>query len=109
MNWEVRYLREAEKELDDLDGSTRIFVRKAIKKISINPLPVNEGGYGHPLSNKNGSDLAGFLKVKLKAIGIRIVYKLERRDNEFLIVIIGARADDEVYETASKRIHKYKL
>ncbi len=45
MNWKVEYLPEAEKDLKELDGSQRIFVMKAIKKVQQNPLPIDEGGY----------------------------------------------------------------
>ena len=103
MSWKVVYLPEAEKDLKDLDGSQRLLVLKAIKKVSINPLPMDEGGYGKPLGNHTTSKLAGLLKVKLKAAGIRIVYKLIRTDTEMLVVVIGARGDDEVYKTAQKR------
>ncbi len=34
MNWKLKYLPEAEKDLKDLDGSQRILVLKAIKKFS---------------------------------------------------------------------------
>ena len=79
---------------------------KAINKVLQNPLPASEGGYGKPLGNKQGSDLAGFLKIKLKSAGIRVVYKLIRTETEMLVVVIGARADDEVYETAQHRAQK---
>lgn len=82
-------------------------VIKAIGKVLQNPLPVTEGGYGKPLGNKQGNDLAGFLKIKLRDAGIRVVYKLIRTETEMLAVVIGARADDEVHETAqhwAKRI-----
>ena len=49
MNWKLEYLPEAEKDLKDLDGSQRILVLKAIKKVQQNPLPVEEQGYGKPL------------------------------------------------------------
>lgn len=106
MSWRVVYLPEAEKDLKSLDGSQRILVLKAIKKVSTNPLPMEEGGYGNPLGNHAATKLTGLLKVKLKAAGIRIVYKLIRTETEMLIVVIGARADDEVYETAQNRTKK---
>ncbi len=109
MNWEVEYLPEAEQDLKKLDGSQRIFVLKAIKKVKQNPLPVFEGGYGKPLGNKNGTDLSGFLKVKLKSVGLRIVYKIVKQDDKMLIIVIGARADEEVYGIAQKRILDYEL
>jgi mRNA interferase RelE/StbE len=103
MNWEVRYLPEAKEDFRKLDGSQRILVRKAIKKVSQNPLPVSEGGYGKPLGNKNSVNLTGLLKIKLRSAGIRIVYKLERSERGMIIVVIGVRADEEVYREAQNR------
>ena len=80
-----------------------LIVLKAIRKVAQNPLPVNEGGYGKPLGNKGRTKLSGLLKVKLRDAGIRIVYKLIRTRTEMLIVVIGARSDDEVYQIADKR------
>lgn len=79
MNWEVEYLPEAESDLKSLDGSQRILVLKAIKKVKQNPLPVYEGGYGKPLGNKNGNDLTGFLKVKLKVQVLESYTKLSSK------------------------------
>ena len=106
MSWKVVYLPEAEKDLKALDGSQRILVLKAIKKVSANPLPMEEGGYGKPLGNQASSRLAGLFKIKLRAAGLRIVYKLIRTETEMLVVVIGARADDEVYELAERRTEK---
>ena len=104
MSWEVEYLPEANQDLKNLDGSQRQLVLKAIKKVQQNPISIYEGGYGKPLGNKNGSDLSGFLKVKLKSAGLRVVYKVVRQDDKMLIIVIGARADEEVYGIAQKRI-----
>ena len=106
MNWEVLYLPEAEKDLKSLDHSQQIVVRKAIGKVKTNPLPQEEGGYGKPLGHKRCSNLTGFLKVKLRKEGIRIVYKLIRTETRMLIVIIGMREDEAVYEIAQRRIHR---
>ncbi len=109
MNWKVEYLPEAENDLKSLDGSQRILVLKAIKKVKQNPLPIFESGYGKPLGNKNGNDLSGFLKVKLKSAGLRIVYKVVKQNDKMLIIVIGARADEEVYGIAQKRIQENDL
>ena len=84
-------------------------VAKALEKVLENPLPVSEGGYGKPLGNKRGNNLSGFLKIKLKSLGIRVVYKLIKIDGQMLVVVIGARADDEVYDTAKKRADKHEI
>ena len=109
MNWQLNFLPEAQKDLRELDGSQRTLVLKAIKKVQQNPLPVDEQGYGKPLGNLPGSSLSGFLKIKLRAAGLRVVYKLIRTETSMLIIVIGARADDEVYEIAQKRIQKHNL
>ena len=81
MNWKLEYLPEAEKDLKDLDGSQRILVLKAIKKVQQNPLPVEEQGYGKPLGNHSSTNLAGLLKIKLRSAGLRVVYRLRRTES----------------------------
>ena len=107
--WKVEYLPAALQDRRRLDGSVRKTVDKAIDKVSTNPLPVDEGGYGKPLGNKRGLDLTNLLKIKLKASGIRIVYKLIRTDTKMLILVVGIREDEEVYEIADKRRQKHGL
>lgn len=109
MKWDITYLPEVLDDLRRLDGSQRMLVRKAIQKVSSNPLPETEGGYGKLLGNKNNTNLSGFLKVKLRGAGLRIVYKLVRMENRMLIIVIGAREDLEAYEAVYKRIQKHGL
>lgn len=109
MIWYVQYLPEALKDLRNLDGSQRKLVRAAIEKVSTNPLPASEGGFCKPLGSKQGNNLTGLYKIKLRAAGLRIVYTIIRTENSMVIVVIGARADDEVYEIAKKRNDKYEL
>ena len=71
--WKIEYLREAVDDLKKLDHSQRLQVIKAIDKVSENPLPQAEGGFGKPLGNKNSSKLAGYLKIK--ALFVNIVGK----------------------------------
>lgn len=109
MNWDITYLPEALDDLRRLDGSQRILIRKAIQKVSSNPLPETEGGYGKLLGNKNNTNLSGFLKIKLGGARLRVVYKLIRVQNQMLIIVIGAREEAEAYEDAYKRIRKHNL
>lgn len=62
MSWTLEYLPEAEKDLKALDGSQRLLVLKAIKKVQQNPLPAEENGYGKALGNHRSTNLAGFSK-----------------------------------------------
>lgn len=109
MNWILEFLPEAEKDLKKLGGNERLLIAKALKKVLQNPVSIYEGGYGKPLGNKIGTDLTGFYKIKLRGAGLRIVYKLIKTPDTMLVVVIGARADDEVYEAAEKRNTKYNL
>lgn len=109
MTWDLKYLPETEKDLASLDNQQRIRVLKAIKKVKTNPLPQNEGGYGKSLGHKQGTNLTSFLKIILWGDGIRIVYKLLRTETRMLIVVIGIREDEEVYEIAQKRKNKNDL
>lgn len=99
----VAFYPDAVKDIKRLEGSQRKIVLKAIEKIRTNPLPQNEGGFGKPLGNKAGTDLTGFMKIKLRGNGIRIVYRLIKIKGQMAIVVVGARADMEVYRTAQKR------
>jgi len=109
MNWELQYLPEVQKDLEALSRNQLLVVRKAIKKVKVNPLPQDEGGYGKPLGHKHGKNLTGFLKAKLRSHGIRIVYKLIRTETKMLVVVVGMREDESVYELAKKRISKHNL
>ncbi|WP_115715707.1 type II toxin-antitoxin system RelE family toxin [Amedibacterium intestinale] len=107
--WDVKYLPEALDDLDELDGSQRKLVLKSIEKVRKNPLSQQEGGYGKLLGKKGNTDLTWFLKIKLRASGLRLVYKVIKQKDRMLIVVIGAREDEEVYSIAEKRIKKNDL
>ena len=109
MSWDVQYLPEADKDLDSLSRRQQIQVKKAIKKVQGNPLHQSEGGYGKPLGHKHGLNLTNLMKIKLRGEGIRIVYKLIKTDSRMLVIVVGIREDDEVYEIAHSRRIKHDL
>jgi len=39
LTWNVEFLPEADKDLDDLSQSNQLIVKKAIRKVQQNPLP----------------------------------------------------------------------
>ncbi len=106
MPWSIQYLKEAEKDLKELDRSQQIQVLKAIEKVSQNPLPNSEGGYGKPLGSHLSTNLAGYLKIKLLKLGIRVVYRLVRENGVMKIIVISVRTDEKVYKIAQERIKK---
>jgi mRNA interferase RelE/StbE len=104
MNWTLIYTKNAADDLKTLDNSQRIQVLKSVTKAVQNPLPQNEGGYGHPLGNKRSNNLTGCLKLKLKKLGLRIVYQLKRDQGIMEILAISARDDEEVYSIVGSRL-----
>ncbi|MPM80765.1 hypothetical protein SDC9_127815 [bioreactor metagenome] len=104
MKWTVEYTKEAENDLRSLDGAQRLQVLKAIKKVSVNPLPNSEGGYGKPLGNHLSSKLTGYMKIKLLKLGLRVVYAIENQGNIMRIIIISVRDDETIYKMAQERI-----
>jgi mRNA interferase RelE/StbE len=106
VNWGIEYIDEAKADIKMLDGSQRKQVLKAMFKVCTNPLPFSEGGYGKPLGNKNGNNLTGYLKIKLRQLGIRVVYKLIRERDVMKVIVVSVREDNAVYEIAVDRINK---
>lgn len=109
MIWSIEFLEEAKRDLKKLDHSVQVQVLKGIRKVSKNPLPVQEGGYGKPLGNKTGVNLTNLLKIKFRDLGIRVVYKTIQVDNVMKIIVVSARTDEQVYKEAGKRREKYQL
>ena len=101
--WQGEYFKDAIEDLKCLDRNQRLQVLKAINKVSSNPLPQNEEGFGKSLGNRNSARLAGYLKIKLKRLGLRVGYKLIREKYVMKVIEVSARADDEVYLLAQKR------
>ncbi len=101
--WSIVYTKEANEDLKVLDHSQQLQVLKAIKKVSINPLPNSEGGLGKPLGNRVSTKLAGYLKIKLRKAGLRVVYRLVMDCYIMRIIVISVRDDDTVYKLAQYR------
>jgi mRNA interferase RelE/StbE len=102
--WRIEYIPEARDDLRALDNTQRMMVLKAIVKVSGNPLPSIEGGFGKSLGNRASSNLTGYLKIKLKRAGLRVVYKILYESGVMKIIVISVRDDETVYRIASERI-----
>lgn len=72
-------------------------------------MSVREGGYGKPLGNKSGTNLTNLMKIKLRDLGIWVVYKVERVGKVMKIIVVSARTDEQVYNEAAKRRDRYDL
>jgi len=109
LNYELVYTAEADDDLEFFNKEQRRQIIIQIEKAANNPLPQNEGGYGKPLGNKRNMNLTGLCKIKLKKLGVRVIYKLIRVDKIMKILVIAARSDDEVYKIAYHRTNQHKL
>ncbi len=98
MNYQIEFLVEAEKDLQQLDRSIQINVLKKLKKLSENPK------IGYPLENKAGIDLSGYYKVYVDKKKIRIVYQIIEDLIIVKIIAIGRRSELKVYIEAAKRL-----
>lgn len=107
MTWKIKFLPEAEEDLAELAPSVRPEILKGIRRVSQNPGYPN--GYGKPLGNAPGSNLAGLYKIKFKRAGLRVVYALQRSEEAMTVIIISARADNLVYTEAERRRRRHDL
>ena len=83
-------------DFNDLDGSQKIQILKSLTKIEKNGMNA-----GQPLSG----DLWDCRKLKHKRLGLRVIFRRSEIGIEIIeIVTVGKREDDEVYETAAKRL-----
>lgn len=95
MKWTVNYLPEA---VADLDALGKPDARKAIKVISERIANGEPDKAGKPLRK----ELAGCRRIRTG--DIRIVYKVIEDKVQVLIVAVGPRRNNEVYDEAEKRV-----
>jgi len=107
--WQMEFLPEALSDLARINKAIRAQLTKGINKVVLNPVAKFKGGYGEPLRNQKGKDLSGLYKIKFCDIGIRVVYALKEQNEIMTVIIVGARADDEVYDEAYRRRIKHDI
>jgi mRNA interferase RelE/StbE len=90
---------EAKEDIRDLDGSARLQVLKALKKLENEPEK-----RGAPLGSRTGGNLATFRKLVVGDRDCRIVYRIESDGVVVVVWVIGKRADCECYDLAVARI-----
>lgn len=103
MEWKIEYIKEAQRDLKNLDPYNRKLILKAIQKTALHPLPP-PNGIGKPLGNHSSAKLNGYYKIKLRDLGYRVVYGLIRENNVMKVIVISIRDDELVYKEAERRI-----
>lgn len=90
---------DAREDLSELDGSARIPVLKALRKLRTEPEQ-----RGAALGSKATSNLTMFRKLVVGNGDYRIVYRIEADGPVVVVWVIARRADDEVYQFAVSRL-----
>lgn len=93
MTYKLKFLPVALKEWKKLDPSIRVQLKKKLEEIIQNPkIPANRL-----------RQFENHYKIKLKSSGYRLVYEVI--DNEIVVVVIaiGKREGNKVYEVAKLR------
>lgn len=94
MNWSVRFHPEVEQDLRQLGSAEAKRVLKVIRE------RIAEGEPDKIGKALRGA-LAGYRRVRTG--DVRIVYRINGSEI-VLILCVGARRDDEVYEAATRRV-----
>lgn len=94
MGWSVAYHPDVQ---DDFRHLGRVEARNIQNVIDERLVRGEPDKVGKPLYGA----LAGYRRLRTGAT--RIVYRVEKRKIEILIIAVGMRRDDEVYEKANRR------
>jgi len=100
MVYEVKFLPEAAREFEALDGSLKKLAAKQIDKLAEKP------ELGEPLGKRMGIDLTGYRKIYFGKRGYRIVYEIQRQKLVILIIGIGKRERAEIYREVAQRLKR---
>jgi mRNA interferase RelE/StbE len=93
MSYSLEFLPSALKEWKKLDSTVQTQLKKKLAERLLNPhVPA---AHLHGFSNH--------YKIKLRALGYRLVYEVIDDKLLVLVIVIGKREKGEVYETLGKR------
>ena len=93
MTYKLEFLEEALKEWKKLKPTIQQQFKKKLAKVLEEPqIPKNKLS-GHP--NR--------YKIKLRSIGYRLVYEVINNEIVVLVVAVGKRENNSIYDIANKR------
>ena len=104
MKWKNENIKEAQRDLIRLDFFNLKLFLKVIDNTAERLLPP-PNGIGKPLGNHASSKLSGYYKIKLKALGYRVVYQLICQNDVMRVIVISVRDDEAGYNDAERRIY----
>lgn len=95
MTYSIKVHDDFVSEFSKLDSSIKQQLRKKLEKIIENP---------HIPKNRLGGGLHDCYKIKLRKAGIRLIYQVNDTEIYILLLTVGKREDNEVYDTTLTRI-----
>lgn len=98
MTYKLRFTPSAEKDWDSLDNSIKQQLKKVLKKRLENPYI--------PKDRLRGTIVETY-KIKLKALGIRLVYTVVESKISLIVISIGKRENNEVYESINQKLLEF--
>jgi len=99
MTWTVYYHPEVEADIDALGKRMALRVKDVIEKRIINGSPDKSGKPLH-------KELAGCYRIRTG--DVRIVYRVNKKEITVLVIAVGLRRNNEVYNITERRLPKKK-
>lgn len=93
MTFELEFLEEALTEWHRLDGTVKTQFKKKLAERLVTPRVPAAKLHGHP----------DRYKIKLRSLGYRLVYEVREQELVVLVVAIGKRDRNAVYNAAEQR------
>lgn len=93
--YKIKTHSDFKEELDKLDHAIKVRLRKKLDKVVLNP---------HIPKNRLHGDLHNCYKIKLKTDGVRLVYTVNDDEIYILLLTVGKREGNVVYNIAKSRV-----
>jgi len=87
MNYKLKFTPSAEKDWNSLDNSIKQQLKKALIKRLSNPYV--------PKDRLHGTIVETY-KIKLKSLGIRLIYTVVENELSLIVITIGKRENNQV-------------
>ncbi|ANU27078.1 addiction module toxin RelE [Planococcus versutus] len=94
--YQLEWTQYSKEDYEQLDGSQKIFVHKALDRIKLRGMEAGQSLHG---------DLAQCNKLKNKKMGLRIIFREAVGTIQVIqIVAIGKRDKEKIYKMAEERL-----
>jgi len=94
MSYKLEFFSDAWKEWEKLDATLKVQFKKKLLERLENP----------HVESAQLSNMVNCYKIKLRRAGYRLVYQVEEENLIVLVIAIGQRDHNKVYDAAAKRL-----